>query len=488
MGRSLAVALLGIGVLSLSCSRTLLPAQPAASSGDAVTAAAPEATDPADFPQLGGLETRFEGLAKRLGPSVVSVSASSQAFDADDLLRVEEMNPEKLDALLDRTTRMVGTGLVVDAAGYILTNEHVVADSANVWVTTDSGTVYPALVVGTDPRSDLAVLKIPANNLQPVKFSTDSLKRGQWAIAMGNPYGLATAGNECISIGVISALDRSLPKLSKRENRLYSGLIQTSTQINPGNSGGPLFDINGRVIGINTAVILPEKKTNGIGFALPITPQLLASVEHLKQGAEIVYGYLGVTVSTPTTRERRQAGVDPELGVRVESVDKGSPAFGVIQPEDFLVTLNKQSVRDSDQFVRMVGCASVDEPAQMLVYRSGKSQTVAISLARRQVVATGVNRENRRIRWEGLLLGPVPHNWKPGHKEREGDRGLVVLAVNEKSRYAKQGVREGDIITAIAGKALTDVTDLQQALNDLPPTKRDLTLVSRKGALASIHD
>jgi serine protease Do len=89
------------------------------------------------------------------------------------------MNPEKLDALLDRTTRMVGTGLVVDAAGYILTNEHVVADSANVWVTTDSGTVYPALVIGTDPRSDLAVLKIPANNLQPVKFSTDSLKRGQ---------------------------------------------------------------------------------------------------------------------------------------------------------------------------------------------------------------------------------------------------------------------------------------------------------------------
>jgi S1-C subfamily serine protease len=176
------------------------------------------------------------------------------------------------------------------------------------------------------------------------------------------------------------------------------------------------------------------------------------------------------------------------MGVRVESVDKGSPASGVIQPEDFLVKLNDMSVRDSDTFVRMVGCASVDQPAQLLVYRGGKAQTLSIALAKRQVVASGVNRENRRIRWEGLLLGPVPRNWKPGHKEREGDRGLVVLAVNEKSRYARQGVREGDIITAIAGKALSDVTDLQQALNDLPPTKRDLTLVSRKGALASIHD
>jgi len=486
MGRRIAVALLGIGVLSLSCSRNFLPAQQAASG--AVTAAANESTDPADCPVLGGLESKFENLATRLAPSVVSVSASSQAFDSDDLLRVEEMNPEKLDALLDRTTRMVGTGLVIDASGYILTNEHVVADSANVWVTTDTGTVYPALVVGTDPRSDLAVLKIPASNLQPVTFNTDVLRRGQWAIAMGNPYGLATAGGEAMSIGVISALDRSLPKLSKRENRLYSGLIQTTTQINPGNSGGPLFDISGRVIGINTAVILPEKKTNGIGFALPITPQLLASVEHLKQGREIVYGYLGVTVSTPTTRERREAGVDPEMGVRVESVDKGSPASGVIQPEDFLVKLNDMGVHDSDTFVRMVGCASVDQPARLLVYRGGKAQSVSIALAKRQVVAAGVNRENRRIRGEGLLLGPVPRNWAPGHKEREGDRGLVVLAVNEKSRYVKQGVHEGDVITAIAGKALADVTDLQQALNDLPPSKRDLTLVSRKGALASIHD
>jgi len=488
MGRSIAFALLGIGALSLSsCNRSYLPAQQAAAGG-AIVASAGDPSDPADYAQLGGLESKFESLAKTLAPTVVSISASSQAFDSDDLLRAEDMNPEKLDSLLDRTTRMVGTGLIVDADGYILTNEHVVAEAENVWVTTDNGRVYPALVVGTDPRADLAVLKIPANNLTPVKFSTETLRRGQWAIAIGNPYGLATAGGECLSIGVVSALDRSLPKLSKKENRLYSGLVQTTTQINPGNSGGPLFDIKGRVIGINTAVILPEKKTNGIGFAIPVTDQLLSSLEDLKRGRPVVYGYLGVSVSTPTMRERRDAGVDPEEGVRVETVDKGSPAAGVLKENDFVVRVNSQSVRDSDQFVRLVGTAQTDHPADIIIYRDGKARTLSVSLGKRQAPLTAVTRLSRRIRWEGIVLAPVPRNWETSRKGGEADRGLVVLAVAEKSRFAKQGVHEGDIIIEIAGKALADVTDLQQVLNDLPPSQRDIgqiKLVSRRSQVAS---
>jgi serine protease Do len=467
-----------------------LSAQQAGSSnGAAVAAAAFDPAEPGDLQQLGGLEQRFEDLAARLAPSVVAISASSQTFDADDLLRAEELNPEKLDALLDRTTRMVGTGLVVDADGYIVTNEHVVAEAENVWVTTDAGRVYPALVVGTDPRSDLAVLKIPATDLRPVTFNPGPLKRGQFAIAIGNPYGLATAGQQAMSIGVVSALDRSLPKLSKKENRLYSGLIQITTQINPGNSGGPLFDLAGRVIGINTAVILPEKKTNGIGFAIPISEALLANVEHLKQGREVVYGYLGVSVSTPTARERREAGLDDDaVGVRVETVDRGSPAAGVLQPEDFVVRLNGRAATDSDQFVRTVGMTPVDRPADLLICRNGKTRTVSVSLAKRAPMLAAETKQNRRIRWEGLLLGVTPANWKPETKApADAERGLVVLAVNAKSRYAK-GLREGDVIAAIAGRVLADVTDLQQVLNDLPATEREIKqmrLISRKGAVAS---
>src|SRR5439155_11789612 len=182
-------------------------------------------------------------------------------------VRSEEMNPEKLQSILDQTTRTVGTGFIFDSDGYILTNEHVVGEAEQLWVTTDDHKVYPAIIVGSDPRADLAVLKIPASHLPVVKWGDGTmLHRGQWTIAIGNPYGLATEGEMCMSVGVVSATSRSLPKLASKENRLYSDLIQTTAQINPGNSGGPLFDLGGNVIGINTAVILPQKQTNGIGF------------------------------------------------------------------------------------------------------------------------------------------------------------------------------------------------------------------------------
>ena len=483
MGRCFAVALLGLGALSLSCSKSAGPTTRQLLAGSpASSVVIDNSIDPGDLSALAGLELRFEKIANSVAPSVVAVSASSQVFDADDLLRAEDLNPDKLDGLLDRTTRMVGTGLIIDADGFILTNEHVVGDALNVWVTLDSGKVYPALVVGTDPRADLAVLKIPAGNLQPVKFAAPgaNLRRGQWAIALGNPYGLATAGNQAMSVGVISALDRSLPKLSRKENRLYSGLIQTTTPINPGNSGGPLFNIDGEVIGINAAVILPEKKTNGIGFAIPVSQQLLSSIEALKDGREIVYAYLGVTVSTPTERERKSAGAEPDEGVRVDSVDRDSPAQSVLKESDIVTRIDGITMRDSDQFVRAIGCVSVDRATRLTLVREGRETTCSVFLRKRNLAPSTITRENRRLRWEGLLLGGIPQNWAPktGPKPKEG---LVVLAVSKSSRFAKEGqtqqIREGDVILSIAGKPLTDVTDLQRVLNDLPPSEREITQI-----------
>jgi serine protease Do len=477
MGRCLAIALLGLGSLTLSCNRSTTTAhQLLASSPVTASIAIDNSSDPSDLSPLAGLEARFERLAQTLAPTVVAVSASSQVFDSDDLLRTEDLNPDKLDGLLDRTTRMVGTGLIIDAEGYILTNEHVVGDANNVWVTLDSGKVYPALVVGTDPRSDLAVIKIPAGGLQPVRFAPNAaLRRGQWAIALGNPYGLATAGNQAMSVGVISALDRSLPKLSRKENRLYSGLIQTTTPINPGNSGGPLFNIDGQVIGINTAVILPEKKTNGIGFAIPITQQMLSNIDALKEGREVNYAYLGVTVSTPTERERRTAGAEPDEGVRVDSVDKDSPATSILRDNDLVTRIDGTTVRDSEQFVRVIGGVPTDRATRLTLMRDGRQTTCSVFLRKRNLAPSAITRDTRRFRWEGLLLGPIPQNWpaKNGPRPKEG---LVVLAVSKSSRFVKEKsqIQEGDVILSIAGKVLADVTDLQKVLNDLPPDKRAL--------------
>src|SRR5204863_10096373 len=217
---------------------------------------------------------------------------------SDDALQTASLNPHKLDSMLSKTTRTVGTGFFIGADGFVLTNEHVICEAEQLWVTTDDRHVYPAIVIGSDPRADLAVSKIPASNMPVAHFAKPGvLHRGTWTIAVGNPYGMAAEGEMAMSVGVVSATERSLPKLSNKEGRLYSNLIQTTAEINPGNSGGPLFNLAGEVIGINTAVILPQKQTNGIGFAIPVTDQMLAEVQELKQGREIVYGYLGVTVA-----------------------------------------------------------------------------------------------------------------------------------------------------------------------------------------------
>jgi S1-C subfamily serine protease len=210
-------------------------------------------SDDSDNLNIVELQSKFESVARDVAPAVVSISAAEVACLADDTVRSDAMNPQLLQTVLDKTTRTIGTGFVVSDDGFIVTNEHVVEGSEQFWVTTDEHRVYPAIVVGTDPRADIAVLKIPAKNLATVHFATDSCQRGQWAITLVNPYGLATEGQMAMSVGVISATDRSLPRLAIKEDRLYFNLIQTTAQINPGNSGGPLLDLDGRVIGIDTA-------------------------------------------------------------------------------------------------------------------------------------------------------------------------------------------------------------------------------------------
>src|SRR5205823_3487947 len=207
----------------------------------------------------------------------------------------------------------------------------------------------------------------PASDMRVAQLATPgTLDRGEWTIAIGKPYGMAAEGEMAMAVGVVSATERSLPKLSTKEGRLYSNLIQTTAEINPGNSGGPLFNLAGEVIGINTAVILPQKQTNGIGFAIPITDNLLDHVEQLKSGREIVYGYLGVTVSDPTAREHASACGSNKIagGAKIDSIEPKSPADGTkLKSDDVIVAFNGEQVADSDSFIRMIGGSAVDQAA-----------------------------------------------------------------------------------------------------------------------------
>ena len=438
---------------------------------------------------LVGLQGQFETLATRLAPSVVAISSACDPVQADNALRSEDLTFAKVDDILGRTTRMVGTGFFIDDDGYILTNEHVVGDSEQLWVTTDDRKVYPAFVVGSDPRADLAVLKIARTDTPPVKFATPGeLRRGQWTIALGNPYGYAGEGEMAMSVGVVSATGRSLPKLASKENRLYTNLIQTTAEINPGNSGGPLFDITGNVIGINTAVILPNKQTNGIGFAMPITPLLLDTVKELKQGREIVYGYLGVLVSTPTTRERKAANIDKAIGARVDSVEADTPASKVdLQVGDVIVSLNDRQIDDGDDFVRAIGRCPVDKAATINLSRAGKPVTLAVTPRRRPMPHVAVTRESQRLRWQGLVLSSVPANFKDA-KATAAATGLIVVAMDEASPLAKKGIALGTVITTVAGKAVSSIMELQKIIEATPQEQWEIGTATAPAALASTQE
>ena len=407
---------------------------------------------------------------------MVAISASVTAVDADDAVRSDDMSTQKLSSILDHVTRTVGTGFFVDANGYIVTNEHVIGDAEQIWITTDDHHVFPAVVVGSDPRGDLAVLKIPACNMPVAKFAKPAaVHRGDWTIALGNPYGLASTGEMAMSVGVVSALDRSLPKLSVKEDRNYCNLIQTTAEINPGNSGGPLFGLNGEVVGINAAVILPQKETSGIGFAFPVTEHLVDEITALKEGREIVYGYLGVTVSTPSPRERRSAGVRPEVGVSIDSIDKDSPASNILKPDDIVISINDHAICDSDQFAYTVGITPIDHPAKLSVVRDGRSMDLSVNLKRRNSAAVAVTRDTQRYRWRGLVLGPIPGNWDFG-KSKRPEGGMMVLGVAPNSPLASK-VTVGSIVTSIAGKQLHEIRDLQAILNDTPAENCNIEVV-----------
>jgi serine protease Do len=437
----------------------------------------PEDADPLD---LSGLQDKFQSVSRRVGPAVVSIFAAETASDIEAAVRADDMNPQRLESLLDKTTRTIGTGFVVDSDGFIVTNEHVIEDSQQFWVTTDDRKVFPAIVVGADPRSDLAVLKIPASHLPTVRFASRPCQRGQWAVTLGNPYGLAADGQMALSVGVVSATDRALPKLASKEDRLYSDLIQTTAQINPGNSGGPLLDVNGQVIGIDTAVILPQKQTNGIGFAISITPQLLDEIRQLEQGREVVYGYVGVTVSAPTPRQWRDANLDSDIGVYVESVEPGSPAAGVngLKVADVIVEVNGETVTDTNRFVRLVGAAPVGRTTTIVVARNGKSMAIDLAPVKRPVLYVVSNR-NQRMYWRGMALGPVPTNWPMAAKNDKPMSGVLVVGIQDDSPLKKRGVSAGTIITAIAGQPVRSLFDFQKILNDFPPEKCDVQLADQ---------
>jgi serine protease Do len=278
-----------------------------------------------------------------------------------------------------------------------------------------------------------------------------------------------------MSVGIVSAIGRNLPKLASQEHRIYSNLIQTTAEINPGNSGGPLFGIDGKVIGISTAVILAQKSSNGIGFALPITPETLQKIQSLREGRETNYAYLGVMVSTPSVRQRRGNRLPSDSGVIIDSIEETSPAADGLKPGDAVLAVNDVPVADEDHFIRVVGGLPVDKSTKLLVHREGQTMTLMVRPRKRELPSVAVNRDNQRMRWRGMLLGPIPLHWDFTPAERP-DSGLMVFGVDPQSPVNALGVHSGAVISSVAGKPIKSVTELQNILSSTPAEQCDLVV------------
>lgn len=369
--RCAGVGLIGFAIASLLLQAPAAPAQTRIADGSRI----PSKYRVAD---LKALENAFVALADHVRPSVVAIR-SYLANDSEGGRRRQVLRPVSQ-----------GTGFVIARDGYIATNRHVLEDANVFTVILHNGQKLDAEVIQTDLRSDLAVIKIDANGLTPVRFGDlADVRVNQWTFAVGNPFGLANNdGVNSVTYGVVSALGREMTNrlADFSELQYYGNMIETSAAINPGGSGGPLFNIDGEMIGVVTAIETSSGVSEGAGFAIPVTRNTRRILDTLKAGKEVHYGFLGVTVKDVTLpTSRRVADSGRFRGAQLSEITiKGGPADKAgLRPNDIIVEFDGTTVEDFDHLVRLVGFTPVGGRVPLTYLRNGERRTTSVVLGDR---------------------------------------------------------------------------------------------------------
>ena len=329
----------------------------------------------APIPEVGGAPMQsIAPVVSRVTPGVVGISVHG---------RVREDNPLFQDPLfrqffnlrqgpIERETEAAGSGVIVDAAqGYVLTNNHVVENATNIEVTTKDNRQLKARLIGRDPETDVAVLQIAAGGLTSVPMGdSDRLQVGDFVLAVGNPFGLG----QTVTSGIVSALGRS-PGIEG-----YEDFIQTDASINPGNSGGPLVDLQGRIVGINTAIVAPSGTNVGIGFAVPIN-MARQVMDQLISGGEIKRGRIGVAIQDLTPDIAQALGTTHTQGAVIARVEQGSPADRAgLRTHDLVVAVNGVPIHTGAELKNRVGLSKIGDAVDLTIIRAGSERTVAVRI------------------------------------------------------------------------------------------------------------
>ena len=428
----------------------------------------------------------FSKLAEMAGPAVVNIRTVKTIKGGGPVFRQFQRGPRgrenPFDDFFERffgenvprefKQPSLGSGFIIDKKGFVVTNNHVIEDADQIKVKLDDDTEFNAEVVGRDPNTDLALLKIESDKDLPVLTLGDSnkLKIGQWVVAIGSPFGL----ERTVTAGIVSAKGRVIG------SGPYDDFIQTDASINPGNSGGPLLNMKGEVIGINTAIIASG---TGIGFAIPVN---LAEgiIAQLKAEGEVTRGWLGVAIQDLTNEMAEYYGLKDRKGVLVADVFEGDPADKAgIQAKDIILKVNDQKIETSRQLTSMIAGLKVGETAKVEIFRNGQKKVFSVKLAKRsneRLAGRGVPQKREE---EELGIRVTDLTPEMAQRFNLGDTaGVVVVGVESGSKGSEAGVQVGDIIKEINHKAIETGKDYTASVQNIKAGDTVNLFIWRKNA------
>ena len=409
---------------------------------------------------LSQLENAFVAISDRVKPAVVNISATSSSTGKHGSEGPRRKHPNSSGS---------GTGIIMDGRGYIVTNNHVVGNADNVEVRLSDKRRFTGKVIGKDPDTDLAVIKVDSEESLPVVTWGDSsdVKVGQWVIAVGNPYGL----DRTVTVGIISGIGRENVQLSRYEN-----FIQTDASINPGNSGGPLFNIRGEVIGINTAII---NFAQGIGFAIP-SNMAQNIVDQLILNGKVVRGWLGVGIQAVTQDLATKFGVTEGQGVLINDVFEGDPADKAgLQPGDIIIKVNGSNVDTPQTLSRLIAGLGPTNKARLVVVRDGKEKTLTVVLGERKEEAMVASIPPLPETLFGLTVEDLTVELSERFKLKE-NKGALITKVEPGSIAETQGLKEGDLLREVNRNEINTAKDFKDAITELKEGESVLVRVIRE--------
>lgn len=432
-------------------------------------------------------------LAEKISPSVVNITTSTvvegrtgpqgivpEGSPFEDFFREFQDRNDDGDTPRPRRSSALGSGFVISEDGYVVTNNHVIEGADEILIEFFSGNELPATVVGTDPNTDIALLKVETDTPLPfVSFGdSDTARVGDWVIAMGNPLGQGFS----VSAGIVSARNRAL-------SGSYDDYIQTDAAINRGNSGGPLFNMDGEVVGVNTAILSPNGGSIGIGFSMA-SNVVSRVVDQLQEFGETRRGWLGVRIQDVTEDVAEAMGLAKASGALITDVPEGPAKEAGILAGDVITSFDGVEVPDTRALVRQVGNTSVGKAVRVVVFRDGGTKTLKVTLGRREdaerptpVSEDAPDPDMAEKNILGLTLSVLTDEMRTEMGIADNLSGLLVTAVDEMSEAFEKGLRPGDLITEAGQQKVEALGDLDERITEAREAGRKslLLLVRRNG-------